>query len=106
MYFLIQGRHDREIKKLIQDLKKIYKQPEYQVVYNDETSCVDVVFNGNVVSQHYLRRDGTFKDSRVKYQYVGDGNGDYIKTLQKYDRPNYTRHKALIKDVSSSRESD
>lgn len=52
--------------------------------------------------QAYVLENGTVASCRCRYEYVGQGNGDYIQHKYPIKEKNFTENLLYIKDVSSS----
>lgn len=69
---------------------------------NKAHNCVDIFENGSLVpsEQQYVRQDGVIDSYRCRYEYVGQGKGDYIQKTYPISEKNYTFDNPYIKKVS------
>lgn len=71
---------------------------------NKAHNCVDIFENGSLVpsEQQYVRQDGVIDSYRCRYEYVGQGKGDYIQKTYPVSEKNYTFDNPYIKKVSGT----
>lgn len=87
--------------KILKTIEKKLRSQNRNAYVNKSDSCVDVFDDkGNVIEQHYPVQVDDVESSRGKFQYVGEGNGDYICTQVKYAKKRYTDENHRVKKVS------
>lgn len=70
---------------------------------NRSHNCVDVFDdNGNIIEQVYPKLSGTRPGSRVRYQYVGQGNGDFIQFTQAVNESDYDPDDTYVKYIRTT----
>lgn len=72
---------------------------------NKKHHCVDVFDdNGNIIEQWYPKASGKIPSTRNRYEYVGPGNGDFIKLIRDVQETSYTSEDPYIKYIRSTNE--
>ena len=64
---------------------------------NREHHCVDVYVDGKLVEQRYASHNGKNPSVRVRYEYVGQGKGDYKQVKYPVSETDYTDSDPYIK---------
>lgn len=85
------------------------KRQGLEAKVNYDHNCVDIYESGNHLvpsKQAYVLENGTIESYRCRYEYVGEGNGDYIQRKYPIKEKNFTEDSSYVKDVSSSNISD
>lgn len=76
---------------------------------NPDHNCVDIYESSDHLvpsKQAYVLENGTIESYRCRYEYVGEGNGDYIQHIYPIKEKNFTENHPYVKNVSSSNISD
>lgn len=76
---------------------------------NYDHNCVDIYESSDHLvpsKQAYVLENGTIESYRCRYEYVGEGKGDYIQRKYPIKEKNFTENSLYVKDVASSNISD
>lgn len=85
----------------LSELEKRFRSEGFNCIINKKHHCLDILDeNGLVSRQVYAKEDGTVPSSRVYYQFVGQGNGDYRRLSRQVNETRYTDNDPYMKFVS------
>lgn len=93
------------LQSVLNQLSSFKEAEGYDLQLNNQDGCIDIFDpNGVLFSRVFVDSDATAKIQRTnnEYQYVGEGNGDYIKISGTKSQKTFSDKNIRIDSLKSS----